>query len=119
MLRGATHWELVRAFLEDCACTSIRGCQGKRILLRKRELKPKGFVLSNFCFNLMEMALLVNRACGRYSDAEKVREDSSVPAAGTPVSAVTSSSSALPFGRTMDVEEGISTVLLERGLVTG
>ena len=32
----------------------------------------------------MEMTLLVNRACGRSSDAEKVREDSSVSAAGNP-----------------------------------
>ena len=65
-----------------------------------------------------EMAMLVRSACGRSSDAEKVRDDSSVPSAETPVSAMTSSSSALSFGWTMDVEEteGTLTALLERGV---
>ena len=49
---------------------------------------------------------------------EKVREDSSVPSAENPVSAVTLFSNALSFGWTMDVEEteGTPTVLLERGV---
>ena len=65
-----------------------------------------------------EMAMLVKRASGRSSDAEKVRDDSSVPSAETPVFAVTSSSTARSFGWTMDIEEteGTLTALLERGV---
>ena len=45
-----------------------------------------------------EMAMLVKRACGRSLDAEKVRDDSSVPSAETQVIAMTSSSTARSFG---------------------
>ena len=62
--------------------------------------------------------MLVKRACGRSSDAEKVRDDSSVPSAETPVIAVTSSSTARSFGWKMDAKEmeGTMTALLERGV---
>ena len=65
-----------------------------------------------------EMAMLVKRACGRSSDAEKVRDDLRVPSAETPVIAVTSSSTTRSFGWTMDVEEteGNLIALLERGV---
>ena len=65
-----------------------------------------------------EMAMLVKMACGRSPDTEKVRDDSSVPSAETPVIAVASSSTARSFGWTMGVEEteGTLTALLERGV---
>ena len=119
-------------FLEDCTGSRvIRGCDGLEVpCVSERESLLFGGPEANnapkstysFCQILAlilaltrvprEMAMLVKRACGRASDAEKVRGDSSVPSAEIPVSAVTSSSTALSFGWTTGVEtEGTPTLL--------